>query len=95
MSKTRLQAGDFVQIEFRNGEAPQLRFFRPNNDGSLLADNEGEKTLLPRPSEGISNAAHVITIFFIIASACGLATSKLDRAAIDGGEIFKVEMLES
>ncbi|MSU60768.1 MAG: hypothetical protein EXS52_02545 [Candidatus Staskawiczbacteria bacterium] len=95
MNKTRLQAGDFLQIEFRKGEAPQMRFFRPNLDGCLRADNEGDRTLLPRPSEGVSNTAHVATILYAIAGVTGLRTSKLDRAEFNGGEIFKVEMLES
>lgn len=93
--KTKLRAGDFVQIDFRKGEAPQIRFFRPNLNGCLLTDNEGDKMPLPRPGEGVTNAGYVITVFFAIASVTGLATSKLDRAECDGAEIFKVEMLKS
>lgn len=95
VSKTRVQAGDFLQIEFGEGEAPQMRFFRPNHDGCLLADNQEGKVLLPRPSEGVSNAAYAATMFFAIASVTGLATSKLDRAKYNGGESFKVELLKS
>lgn len=95
VSKTRVQAGDFLQIDFVQGEAPQLRFFRTNHDGCLLADNQQERILLTRPGEGVTSAAYAATMFFVIASVIGLKTFKLDRAQYKGGESFKVELLKS